>query len=81
MGVMKVENIVPRVGIKRAFLAFWASVVPLHHIGSLISPLYTNTHLSMQLLPFEVSADYYTHPPGDVSLLTLTITYMHTGFT
>ena len=29
----------------------------------------------MQLLASEVSADYYTHPPGIVSLLMLTITY------
>ena len=29
-----------------------------------------------QLLALEVSADYYTHPPGIVSFLMLTITYM-----
>ena len=34
-------------------------------------------HLFMQLLASEVSAEYYTHPPWIVSLLMLTITYMH----
>ena len=32
VGAMKMGNIVPR--------AFWASVLPLHHIGTLMSPLY-----------------------------------------
>ena len=40
MAVVKMGNTVPRVGIKPTSLAFWASVKPLHHIGSLISPLY-----------------------------------------
>ena len=31
--------IVPRVGNEHAFLAFWASVLPIHHIGSLMSPI------------------------------------------
>ena len=31
--------------------------------------------MSMQFLAWEVSADYYTRPPGIVSLLILTITY------
>ena len=35
-------NIVPRAGIKPTSLAFQASVLPLFHIGSLISPLYPN---------------------------------------
>ena len=30
----------------------------------------------MQLLASEVSADYYTRPPGIVSLLILTITFI-----
>ena len=40
MGVMKMGNIVLRVGIKTTSLALWASVLPLHHVGSLMSPLY-----------------------------------------
>ena len=36
--VMKMGNIVPQVGIKHTSLVFWASVLPLHHVGSLISP-------------------------------------------
>ena len=33
VGVMKMGNIVPRVGLKHISLAFRASVLPLHHIG------------------------------------------------
>ena len=33
MGVMKMENVVPRVEIKPTSLALWASVLPLHPIG------------------------------------------------
>ena len=40
VGGMKMENIVPRVGIEPTSLAFWASELPLHHVGSLMSPLY-----------------------------------------
>ena len=39
MGVMKMGNIVPRAGPKPTSLAFRASVLPLHHVGSLMSPL------------------------------------------
>ena len=52
-------NIVPRAGIKPTGLAFWASVLPIHQLGSLKSPLYPR-HLSMQLVASELSADYYT---------------------
>ena len=40
MGVTKMGNIVHRMGIEPTSLAFRASVLPLHHVGSLISPLY-----------------------------------------
>ena len=33
----------------------------------------------MQLLASEISADYYTHPSGIVSLLMLAITHIYTG--
>ena len=33
VGVTKFRNIVPRAGIGSISLAFWASVLPLHHIG------------------------------------------------
>ena len=62
--MIKMENIVPREGIEPTFLAFRASVPPLHHVGS----------LSMQVPASEVSTDYYTHRPEIVSLLMLTIT-------
>ena len=40
MAVMKMGNIVTRVGIKPTSLAFRASVLPFHHVHSLMSPLY-----------------------------------------
>ena len=40
MGVMKMGNIVPRAEYKPTSLAFWDTALPLHHIGSLMSPLY-----------------------------------------
>ena len=40
VGEMKMGNIVPRAGLKHTSLTFQASVLPFHHIGSLISPLY-----------------------------------------
>ena len=40
MGVMKMWKIVPRAGLESTSLAFWASVLPLHHIGSLTLPLH-----------------------------------------
>ena len=49
-GVMKMGNIVPRVGIEPKSLVFQAGVLPLHHIGSLMSPLtHSLTHLLTQL--------------------------------
>ena len=39
VGVTKMGNIVPRVGIEPTSLAFRVSVLPLHDIGSLMSPL------------------------------------------
>ena len=40
VGVIKMGNILPRVDFKPTSLAFWASMPPLHHVGSLMSPLY-----------------------------------------
>ena len=37
---MKMGNTVPRTGVEPTSLAFWASMLPLHHRGSLMSPLY-----------------------------------------
>ena len=38
---MKIGNTVPRLGLEPTSLAFWASVLPLHHVGALMSPLYS----------------------------------------
>ena len=40
MDVMKMENIVPRVGLEPTSLVFQASLLPFHHISSLTSLLY-----------------------------------------
>ena len=40
VGMMKMGNIVPKLGFESKSLAFQVSVLPLHHIGSLLSPLY-----------------------------------------
>ena len=40
VGVTKMGNILPRVGIEHTSLAFQASVLTLHHVGSLMSLLY-----------------------------------------
>ena len=40
VGVMKMGNIVPTVGIEPTSLAFRVSVLPLNHIGYLVSTLY-----------------------------------------
>ena len=53
IGVMKMGPIVPKVGLEPTSLAFLASVLPLHHVGSLMYHAY----LSMQLLASKVSAD------------------------
>ena len=55
-GVTKMGNIVPRAEIEPTSLAFQASVLPLYHVCSLISPLYPY----MQLLASEVNTAYYT---------------------
>ena len=49
MGVTKMENTVPRAGLKPRSLAFWASVLPSHHVGSLMSPLYPRPHVYVAL--------------------------------
>ena len=38
MGVMKMGNNVPSVGLEPTSLAFQASVLPLHHVASPMSP-------------------------------------------
>ena len=40
VGVMKMGNIVPRMAVEPTSMALRASVLPLHHVGSLMSPLY-----------------------------------------
>ena len=57
----KMGNIVPRIGIEPRYLGFQSSVQPLiHYITQ--APWYhhyNHTHVTMQLLASDVSADYY----------------------
>ena len=55
VGEMKMGNIVPRAGIEPTSLASWASVLPFHHVGSLMSPLYIPMPIYM-LIASEVSS-------------------------
>ena len=47
VGVTKMRNTVRRAGLEPTSLPFLASVLPLHHIGSLMSPLYPHTPVYM----------------------------------
>ena len=40
VGVMKFGNAVPRGGLEHTYLAFKTIVLPVHHIGFLMLPLY-----------------------------------------
>ena len=51
-------SIVPRMGIEPTFLAFQATVLTITPPRPLLSPP-TRAYLSMQLLAWEVSADYF----------------------
>ena len=63
MGLMKIGNIVPRVGIESTSLAFRANVLLLHRCH-----YSTHDHLSMQLFVSERSVQITTLPYGfDVS--------------
>ena len=71
---MEMGIIVPRAGIEPTSMAFRASVLPLHHTGSVMSQLNPHPAVLKRLFASEVSADCYTRPARIVSLLTLTIT-------
>ena len=40
VGVTKIDNIMPRAEIEPTSIEVQASVLPLHNVGSLMSPLY-----------------------------------------
>ena len=85
MGVMKMGNTAPRAGVEPTSLAFWASVLPVHHIGSLMFLLYPHPPVYVALLPQRSVQTTILIPPGIVSLLMLTINgtdlyiYTYTG--
>ena len=78
MVVTKMGNSVPRAGIATTFLAFLASVLTITppRLPKVSMPT-TDAYLYMEILAREISADYYTHPPGIVSLLVLMLTIMY----
>ena len=77
--MLKMRNIVTRARIQPISLAFRASVLPLYHVGSLMSPLYLHPPVYV-VSASEVSAAYYTHSAGIVGLLMLTITHIQGRF-
>ena len=88
VGVMKMRNTVPRVGLKSTSLAFRASVLPLHHIGipdvitipmptSLCGSLPQRSVQTTTLAPTPLNCKYfsaYNYIPRDNGL-----TYKYTG--
>ena len=68
---MKMGNIVPRAGIEPLSRAFWANVLPLHHVDFPdVTTIPTPTRL--WLLASKVSADYYSSiPPENPGCSTL----------
>ena len=75
VGVMKMGNNVPRAGLKPTSLAFWASVLPLHHVDSLMSPLSPHPPVyAAQCLRGQCRLLHSS--PQMVNLLMLTITYI-----
>ena len=60
MGVIKMENIAPKGGIEPTSFAFQASVLTITRL-KLPDATTTHTYLFMQLLAWEVSAEYYTN--------------------
>ena len=66
------RNIVPSLGIEPTSLVFRASVPLLHHIGSLMSPLYPRPPVHAS----EVSADYYS---SNKSLRSLPVSKLDIG--
>ena len=70
MCVMKMGNIVPRARIEPTSLAFQVSVQLLHHVGSLMSPLY---------LRLPVYADQRSAQSTTLISLFNADNYIHTG--
>ena len=73
VGMMKLGNTMPMVGVEPTCLAFQASIPPLHHIGSLMTPLYPCPPVcAASCLKSQCRLLYSS--PWIVSLLMLTIT-------
>ena len=49
VGVMNMGNAVPRAGLEPTYLAFRTSVLSLHHVGSLMSPIYLHSPVYVAL--------------------------------
>ena len=70
-------NIVPRAGIKAIPLTFWAHMLPLHHVGSLISLLYAR--LPVYALPWLRGQCRLLHSSHWNCKPFNTYNYVHTG--
>ena len=83
MGVITMGNIMPRAGIEPTSLTYWASVLPLRHVGALMSPLYPR--LPVYAAPCLGGQCRLLHNAGCMLVAPLTaptrITYTYGGFT
>ena len=75
VGVMKMENIVPRAGTKPTSMIFWASVLPLHQLGF---PDYPHTYLSLWLFASEISADWNCKSVNAYNYIQAMALHIHT---
>ena len=72
VGVIQMGNNVLKAGLEPTFLGFGASVLPFHHVDSLMSPL--DPHPPIYVARCLNAYSPLPPPPGFVSLLMLTIT-------
>ena len=75
MGVLKMGNTLPRARLEPTYMTFQASVLPLHHICSLMSPLYPHPCVYVVLCHRGQCRQLHSSP-GIISLLMLTISYI-----
>ena len=64
VGAMKMGNTMPRAELEPTSLAFWASVLPLHHIGFpdiITIPTPTCLYSSLPQRPVHTTTDVYVH--------------------
>ena len=77
MDVMKMANISPILGIKPTSLVFWANVLSVHHIGSLMSPIYPHPPVYAALCLSGQCGLLHSSPWNCMSFKTYNYIYSH----